>query len=130
MVRMNTITTDKRCAVIRALVEGCSIRATVRMTGVSKNAIIRLLVALGCKCTEFQDTALRNLHCRRLQVDEIWSFVGCKAKNVEKAENGGIGDVWTWVAIDAETKLVPCWLVGHRDADSAKTFIADLASRL
>jgi IS1 family transposase len=127
---MNTITTDKRCAVVRGLVEGCSIRSIVRMTGVSKNAVIRLLVALGCKCTEYQDQAMRNLSCRRIQLDEIWSFVGCKNKNVEKAKNGGIGDVWVWVAIDADTKLVPCWLVGHRDAECANTFVRDLAGRL
>ncbi|MGQ0633958.1 MAG: IS1 family transposase [Planctomycetaceae bacterium] len=127
---MNTITTEKRCEVVRALVEGCSIRSIVRMTGVSKNAVARLLVALGCKCAEYQDATLRNLTCRRLQVDEIWSFVGCKEKNVATARNGGIGDVWTWVAIDADTKLVPSWLVGDRDGQTARIFINDLASRL
>lgn len=130
MVRMNAITTDKRCAVVRALVEGCSIRSTVRMTGVSKNAIARLIVSLGCKCAEYQYATLRNLTCRRIQVDEIWSFVGCKEKNVVTAENGGIGDVWTWVAIDADSKLVPSWLVGDRDGYTAKLFINDLESRL
>jgi len=130
MVIMNTLKTDKRCAIVRALVEGCSIRSTSRMTGASKNTITKLLVDLGCACAEYQHRVMRNLTCRRLQVDEIWSFVGCKNKNVETARNGGVGDVWTWVAIDADTKLVPSWLIGSRDGDAAKTFINDLASRL
>src|SRR5262245_5601960 len=130
MVSMNKLATDKRCAIVRALVEGCSIRSTVRMTGVSKNTITKLLVDLGCACTEYQDRVLRNLPCRKLQLDEIWSFVGCKQKNVETAENGGVGDVWTWTAICADTKLVPSWLVAGRDGTAAKRFVHDLASRL
>jgi IS1 family transposase len=132
MVSMNKLTTEKRCAVVRALVEGCSIRSTVRMTGVSKNTIVKLLAALGKACSEYQDQALRNLPCKRLQLDEIWSFVYAKSKNVpaQKAGEFGIGDVWTWTAIDAETKLVPSWLVGSRDGETAKEFVADLASRL
>ncbi len=119
MVIMNKLTTEKRCAVVRALVEGCSIRATVRMTGVAKNTVSKLLVALGKACSEYQDHALRNLPCKRLQLDEIWSFVYAKAKNVpaEKAGEFGIGDVWTWTAIDADSKLVPVWLVGSRDGE-------------
>lgn len=129
---MNKLTTEKRCAVVRALVEGCSIRSTVRMTGVSKNTITKLLVNLGVACADFQDVALRNLNCKRLQLDEIWSFVGCKQKNVPDAEKGqfGRGDVWTWTAIDADTKLVPSWMIGSRDGDAAKDFVNDLASRL
>ncbi len=127
---MNTLKTDKRVAIVRALVEGCSIRSTSRMTGASKNTITKLLVDLGCACAEYQHRVMRNLTCRRIQVDEIWSFVGCKNKNVETARNGGVGDVWTWVAIDADTKLVPSWLIGSRDGDAAKMFIDDLASRL
>jgi IS1 family transposase len=130
MVLMNTLKTEKRVAIVRALVEGCSIRSTSRMTGASKNTITKLLVDLGCACAEYQHRVMRNLTCRRIQVDEIWSFVGCKNKNVEKAKNGGVGDVWTWGAIDADTKLVPSWLMGSRDGDTAKSFIDDLPSRL
>ncbi len=129
---MNTLSTGKRAAVVAALMEGSSIRATVRMTGVAKNTIVKLLVALGAACARYQDETLRNLPCRRLQCDEIWSFVGAKDKNIpaEKAGTFGIGSVWTWTAIDADTKLVPSFLVGTRDLGSAFTFISDLASRL
>jgi len=102
------------------------------MTGVAKNTVVKLLVDLGHACSEYQDQALRNLHCERLQLDEIWSFVYAKAKNVpaEKAGEFGVGDVWTWTAIDADSKLIPSWMVGSRDGETAKTFVADLASRL
>ena len=129
---MNRLSTAKRAAVVAALVEGCSIRATVRMTGVAKNTVTKLLIELGAACTKYQDETLRNLPCRRLQCDEIWSFVYAKAKNVERAKSAPevAGDVWTWTAIDADTKLVPSWLIGTRDAGSAYTFMMDLASRL
>jgi len=129
---MNKLTTEKRCAVASALVEGCSIRSTVRMTGVAKNTVTKLLVDLGEVCCDFQDRTLRNLRCKRLQLDEIWSFCYSKAKNVPKERRGefGYGDVWTWTAIDADTKLVPSWLVGNRDAACAASFVNDLASRL
>jgi IS1 family transposase len=129
---MNKLSSAKRTAVVAALVEGNSIRATVRMTGVAKNTVVKLLVDLGAACTRYQDETLRNLPCRRIQCDEIWSFVGAKDKNVpaEKAGKFGIGSVWTWTAIDADTKLVPSFLVGTRDLGSAFTFISDLASRL
>jgi len=129
---MNKLTTEKRCAVVSALVEGCSIRSTVRMTGVAKNTVTKLLVDLGQVCSDFQDQTLRNLTCKRLQLDEIWSFCHSKAKNVpdDKKNTFGYGDVWTWVAIDADTKLVPSWLVAGRDAGSARAFVDDLASRL
>lgn len=132
MVNMNKLSTEKRAAVVAALVEGNSIRATVRMTGVAKNTVVKLLVDLGAACARYQDEMLRNLPCRRLQCDEIWSFVGAKDKNVpaEKAGKFGVGSVWTWTAIDADTKLVPSFLVGTRDLGSAYTFISDLASRL
>ena len=102
---MNKLSTEKRIAVVSALVEGCSIRSTVRMTGVAKNTVTKLLVDLGQICSEFQDRTLRNLTCQRLQLDEIWSFCYSKAKNVpeEKKDKFGYGDVWTWVAIDADT---------------------------
>ena len=132
MVNMNRLPREKQIAVVSALVEGCSIRATVRMTGVAKNTITKLLVELGTACSAYQDQVLRNLPCKRIQVDEIWSFVGAKAKNVpvEKRGQPGIGDVWTWTAIDADTKLVPSWLVADRSPEAGYEFAKDLASRL
>ena len=129
---MNKLSSAKRAAVVAALVEGNSIRATVRMTGVAKNTVVKLLVDLGEACARYQDETLRNLRCNRIQCDEIWSFVGAKEKNVpaDKAGKFGIGSVWTWTALDADTKLVPSFLVGTRDLGSAFTFISDLASRL
>ena len=128
MVSMNRLNTEKRCQVVRALVEGCS----VRMTGVSKNTVTKLLVDIGEACSAYQDKVLRNLTCRRLQLDEIWSFCYSKAKNVPVDKQGqfGVGDVWTWVAIDADTKLVPSWLVGTRDGDCVAAFVNDLSRRL
>ena len=129
----NFISMDKRVAVISALVEGCSVRATVRMTGVSKGAILRLLESVGTACAEFQDQALRNLPAKRIQCDEIWSFVAAKQKNVTSAviaREPMAGDVWTWVAIDADTKLACTWVVGSRDSHTARVFVHDLKSRL
>jgi IS1 family transposase len=102
------------------------------MTGVAKNTIVKLLVELGTACAEYQDHALRGLSCRRVQCDEVWAFCYAKEKNVPHERKGqfGYGDVWTWVAMDAETKLVPSWLVGRRDADDARDLMRDLASRL
>jgi IS1 family transposase len=132
MVSMNQLDTTRRAQVIRCLVEGNSIRSTVRMTGVAKNTVAKLLVEIGAACSEYQDQVMRNLPCQRVQCDEIWAFVGCKQKNVtaEKAERTVCGDVWTWTAIDAESKLIPCWLIGQRDAIAARDFIEDLAGRL
>ena len=128
---MNKLSTAKRTAVVAALVEGCSIRATVRMTGVAKNTVAKLLLDLGSACTKYQDETLRNLPCRRLQCDEIWSFVGAKDKNISTAEQKfGRGSVWTWTALCADIKLVPSWLVGTRDLGSAYTFMHDVADRL
>lgn len=129
---MNKLDTEKRAQILASLVEGNSIRATVRMTGAAKNTIVKLLEDIGCACAEFQDRTLRKLPCKRVQVDEIWSFVGMKAKNVPKEKQGvlGYGDVWTWTAIDAETKLVPSWLIGFRDTEHATVFMKDLAGRL
>jgi len=102
------------------------------MTGASKTTIARLLVKLGAACSAYMDKTLRDLPCKRVQCDEIWAFIGAKQKNVtpKTVERGAIGDIWTWVAIDAETKLVPSWYVGDRGAGSANEFISDLASRL
>src|SRR3954468_18741781 len=133
MVSMNRLDTAHRTQVVKCLVEGMSIRSTVRLTGASKNTIAKLLVELGAACTRFMDEAMRNLPCERIQADEIWSFVGCKQKNVtaEKLERDGVvGDVWTWTAIDADTKLIPAWMIGQRDAITARDFIEDLAGRL
>lgn len=129
---MNKLTDAKRAQVVSALVEGCSIRSIVRMTGVSKNTIAKLLVELGAACSKYLDENLCNLPCKRIQCDEIWSFVGAKQKNVTPAmsEQRIVGDVWTWVAIDADSKLVASWLVGRRDAECATEFIQDLAGRL
>ena len=129
---MNYLDNKKREQIVAALVEGNSIRATSRMTGVSQNTIFKLLADLGNACTEYQDKAFRNLNCKRVQCDEIWSFIGAKAKNAtdEQRIEKGYGDVWTWVALDADTKLVPCWAVGKRDGLAAYEFITDLASRL
>lgn len=129
---MNSLDNKKREQIVAALVEGNSIRATVRMTGVSKNTIAKLLVDLGTACAEYQDKAFRNLNLKRVQCDEIWSFVGAKAKNTtpEMRTEKGYGDIWTWVAMDADTKLVPCWAVGKRDGLAAYEFIGDLADRL
>jgi IS1 family transposase len=117
--------------VVSCLIEGCSVRATVRMTGVSKPTIIKLLADLGAACAAYHDRHVRNLKVRRLQADEIWQFVGAKAKNArpEKKQEGW-GDIWTWVGIDAETKLVVSYLVGGRDAGWAKEFMDDCASRI
>ena len=132
MVSMNRLDSETRAQVIRCLVDGNSIRATVRITGVAKNTVTKLLVQAGAICSEYQDRVLRNLSCRRIQYDAIWSFVGAKDKNVpaEKKEQFGIGSAWTWTAIDADTKLVPCWMVGPRDGGAATEFIQDLAGRL
>jgi IS1 family transposase len=103
------------------------------MTGVAKNTVAKLLLDLGASCAKFEDETLRNLTCEHIQADEIWSFGGCKDRNATaaKVERDGIcGSVWTWTAIDAETKLVPCWLIGPRDAGCAADFIQDLANRL
>lgn len=132
MVNMNRLTTAKRVAVVKALIEGCSVRATVRLTGVAKNTVAKLLVELGAACAAYQDEHLRNLPCKRLQCDEIWSFVGAKDKNVPADKKGqfGVGSVWTWTAIDADTKLCAAWLVASRDGGSAYDFMQDVASRL
>ena len=129
---MNKLTPERRAAVIRCLVEGNSIRSTVRITGAAKNTVTKLLVGLGHACWEYQNQALRGLTSKRVQCDEIWSFVGCKEKKVPETKRGevGIGDVWTWTAMDADTKLMICWQVGERGAATAYDLISDLESRL
>jgi len=132
MVSMNRLSTDRRAQVVSCLVEGMSIRATVRITGAAKNTVAKLLVDLGAACADYQDAAFRNLDCDVIEADEIWSFCYPKQKNVPPEHQGtyGYGDVWTWVAIDADTKLVPSWLVGERTLADAYAFIDDLQSRV
>jgi IS1 family transposase len=132
MVSMNRLTTERRAQIIGALVEGNSIRATVRMTGAAKNTVTKLLVDLGEACERYQDHVMRDLPCRNVQVDEIWAYCYSKQKNVPEQHRGtwGYGDVWTFTAIDAETKLVPTWMVGERTIDDALAFLADLKDRL
>jgi IS1 family transposase len=129
---MNVLTTAKRVQVISALVEGNSIRATVRMTGVAKNTIVKLLAEIGAACEKFQNEALRNLPCKRVQCDEVWSFCYAKQKNVPQDLQGqfGYGDVWTWTALCADTKLICSWKIGTRGASTAYSFMNDLAGRL
>jgi len=128
----NVISMAKKIAVISALVEGCSVRSTVRLTGVSKGAVLRLLESVGAACQEYQNRTIRNVPAKRVQVDEIWSFCYCKQKNLTPAiaEQRIAGDVWTFTAIDAETKLVISWGVGRRDAGFAADFLQDVAGRL
>jgi len=126
---MNRLTKQDRVAILKCLVEGMSIRATSRITGRSKNTVTNLLVSVGKVALDHQDATLQGLPCKRIQCDEIWSFVGAKQKNVEKGA-AGAGDVWTWTAICADTKIVPTWRIGTRDGDTAKDFIVDLAGRL
>src|SRR2546423_10300942 len=132
MVSMNRLSSENRAAVVAALVEGNSIRATCRMTGVAKNTVTKLMLDLGAACSAYQNRVMRDLECERLEIDEIWTFVYAKKRNVPAELRGerGIGDVWTFVALDAETKLVPSYLVGERNTPDAVAFVADLASRL
>jgi IS1 family transposase len=129
---MNKLNADKKAAVIAALVEGCSIRSTARLTGVAKSTILRLLEDVGAACAEYHNVMVRNIKAQRIQVDEIWSFCYAKQKNVtrEIAETQIAGDVWTWVALDSDSKLAVSWLVGQRGADSATDFMQDVAARL
>jgi IS1 family transposase len=129
---MNKLNTEKQKQVIASLVEGNSIRATVRMTGVAKNTIVNLLAEVGKFCSDYQDRVFRNLPCKRIQADEIWSYCYAKEKNVPEDKKGrfGYGDVWTFTAICADSKLVPSWLIGRRDLPNAKIFMQDLAGRL
>ena len=128
---MNKLSIEEKVRVVACLVEGNSLRATTRMTGTHRTAIQKLLIDLGKACSIYQDKVFVNLPCTKLQCDEIWAFVGAKAKNAsieKKAE--GWGDAWTWVALCPQTKLVPSWLVGPRDAGTAYHFMHDLAPRL
>ena len=132
MVTMNKLSTEKRTQVLRALVEGNSIRSTVRMTGVAKNTITKLLVDVGEACAKYHAEHVVNVPSRRIQCDEIWSFCYAKRRNVPLDKQGqfGYGNVWTWTAIDADSKLCISWLVGTRDIETGYEFMTDVASRL
>jgi IS1 family transposase len=129
---MNQLNTAKRVSILSALVEGDSLRSTTRMVGCSINTVTKLLEDAGEACARYQHETLRELPCRRIQCDEIWAFCQMKQKNVPAERQGmlGLGDVWTWVGMCPDTKMVASWLVGARDSDHANAFIADLASRL
>jgi IS1 family transposase len=129
---MNKLDRKARARILHLLCEGSSIRAITRLTGASKNTVIKLVIDAGKAASWYQDRVFRNLTCKRVQVDEIWNFVYAKQKNVPTAKTAQVdaGDVWTWTAIDADTKLMPSWFVGGRDSDSAIIFMDDLASRL
>src|SRR2546422_38079 len=124
---MNTLSQAKQAAILKALTEGSSVRSTARMVGVSKTTVLRLLVDVGELCAIYQDHKLRNLSCKRIEADEIWAFVGAKQR---KAKRLGDGDIWTFTALDADTKLVVTWLVGRRTPENTHAFIRDLHSRL
>jgi IS1 family transposase len=129
---MNRLSTEKRAQVLGCLVEGMSIRTTVRATGAAKNTVVKLLVDIGKACEEYQDGLMQDLRCERIEADEIWAFCYAKRKNVpeEHQDTFDYGDIWTFVAIDADTKVVPTWLVGERTSVDAEFFMRDLASRL
>lgn len=128
----NRLSIERRAQILSCLVEGNSIRATSRLTGAAKNTVTKLLCDVGEACWEYQDRVLVDLPCQRVQCDEIWSFVYAKARNVPEAKKGqfGIGDIWTWVALCADSKLAINWAVGNRDANTATAFMYDLAARL
>lgn len=128
---MNSLDPETRSRIVAALVEGVSISSIVRMTGVAKTTVLRLIREIGSACARFHDAQVRNLSTERVQCDEVWSYCGMKEKNVPDDLRGtvGIGSVWTWTAIDADSKLLVSWLASTRSQDAANAFIADLKSR-
>jgi IS1 family transposase len=129
---MNRLKIEDRARIVNCLVEGCSMRSTARLTGAAKKTVERILVEVGEACAAYHDSVMRNLPCKVIQVDEVWSFTYCKQANIPEhlQGQGGVGDTWTWIAIDADTKLIPSWHVGLRDASAAYRFIHDLKGRL
>jgi len=129
---MNKLNLEKQAQIIKVLCEGNSIRSTARITNTAINTVVKLLRDTGVACLDYQDRVMQNLSCKKIQCDEIWSFCYAKQKNVPEEHSGkfGYGDVWTFTAIDADTKLVPCWKVGLRGAECAYEFISDLRARL
>jgi IS1 family transposase len=132
MFSMNRLSTESRAQILSMLVEGNSLRATSRMSGASINTVSKLLLDVGEACAEYQSRVLIDLPCKTIKADEIWSFCYAKAKNVPDEHKGtfGYGDVWTWTAICADTKLVPSWLVGERTTEDGLAFMYDLKSRM
>jgi IS1 family transposase len=130
MSMANSLNTDKQIAIIAALAEGSSIRSIERIMGVHRDTIMRLGVKVGQGCTALMDETMRDLPCTRLEMDEIWGFVGKKERHVKPEDSSDVGSVWTFCAIDADTKLVPAFRVGNRDAETANAFLADVASRM
>src|SRR5882757_2954485 len=124
----NILKTEKKVAVISMLAEGSSIRSIERITGVNQNTIMSLSVRVGNACKKIMDEKMRGLTCKQIEVDEIWGFIGAKQKNAKRA--GAYGDVWTFIALDAETKLIPSFVVGKRDLYHTRAFMEDLAARL
>src|SRR2546425_3301337 len=124
---MNVLSLAKRAAIVKALTEGSSVRSTARMVGVSKTTVLKLLVEIGELCETYQHHTLRNLPCRKVQADEIWAFVGAKQRNAKRSDDG---DVWTYTAMCADTKLMVGWLVGGRSQDNTVAFMGDVAARL
>ncbi len=129
---MNRLSAEKRVQILGMLVEGMSLRAASRLSGCSFNTVTKLLIDAGKACEAYHDEHVRGLTCKRVQCDEIWSFIYSKAKNVPtaKAAPEGAGDVWTWTAIDADSKLAVSWMVGGRDAEFANAFMQDVADRV
>ncbi len=130
---MNRLNSQARAQVVSCLIEGCSIRSTVRMTGVAKKTVMRLLVEVGEVCADYQDRVFRDLRSKRLQLDEMWAWIYCKEKNRTEEiakKNPDAGDVWLWVCVDADSKLVPTWRLGQRDLATAKDFVDDIAKRV
>jgi IS1 family transposase len=130
---MNRLKATERAQVIRCLIDGCSIRATTRISGAAKKTVLRLLREVGAVCEAYQDEVFRNLSCRKIQLDELWTWIYCKEKNrteqIARA-NPDAGDIWLWVAVCADSKLVPSWMLGGRDLATARVFVDDLAARL
>ncbi len=128
---MNRLSVDQRVQVTAALVEGSSINATCRMTGVAKHTVLNLLKDMGCACAAYHNARVRNLRVRRIQADEIWAFVHGKDKNLTLEQvQGGLGSVWTWTALDADTKLIVSYMLGDRGAATALSFMRDVAGRI
>lgn len=129
---MNRISRQDRVRIVACLVEGNSVRATCRMTGISKQTVLTFLLDLGRVCVNHDDRMIRGLHCKHVEADEIWGFVHCKARAVPKARANvqGMGDSWTWYAVDRDTKMILSWIMGDRDQNHARAFMQDLAGRL
>ena len=130
MVIMNRLSTTERACVVASLVEGNSIRATVRMTGIAKNTIVKLIAELGGACSQYQDETIRNIRSKRVQCDEIWSFVGAKKRTRRLRRRGRLRRLWTWTALDADSKLILSFRLGDRTLNTAYDFMHDLAARL